>query len=171
MDAGRESLERAYRDDATRIRAALAARTGDVGLAEDAVQDAFIEAIEHWPRDGIPANPGGWLATTARRKALDRLRRDKTGAGKLALLAATEAWAAPAAQAGSADGAVSYGYEAWAAAARADEPDAGGADRQADDELLSLAFACCHPALGSASRRWPSACCARARRSAACARR
>ncbi|HVT68175.1 MAG TPA: sigma factor, partial [Trebonia sp.] len=104
MDAGRESLERAYRDEATRIRAALAARTGDVALAEDAVQDAFIEALEHWPRDGVPANPGGWLATTARRKAVDRLRRDKVGADKFALLAATEAWAVPAAG-GSADGA------------------------------------------------------------------
>ena len=87
MDAG-QSLERAYREEATRIRAALAARTGDVGLAEDAVQDAFVEAIEHWPRDGVPPNPGGWLATTARRKALDRLRRDQAGAEKLALLAA-----------------------------------------------------------------------------------
>ncbi|HEY0932619.1 MAG TPA: hypothetical protein VGD91_02645, partial [Trebonia sp.] len=48
VDAGREQLERAYREEATRIRAALAARTGDVGLAEDAVQDAFVEAIEHW---------------------------------------------------------------------------------------------------------------------------
>src|SRR6202167_6162343 len=95
MDAGREPLERAYREDATRIRAALAARTGDVGLAEDAVQDAFVEAIEHWARDGVPASPGGWLATTARRKAVDRLRRDKVGADKLALLASTEAWASP----------------------------------------------------------------------------
>ena len=69
MDAAPESLERAYRQEATRIRAALAARTGDLGLAEDAVQDAFVEAIEHWPRDGVPASPGGWLATTARRKA------------------------------------------------------------------------------------------------------
>ena len=112
MDAGREPLERAYRDEATRIRAALAARTGDLGLAEDAVQDAFIEAIMHWPRDGVPVNPGGWLATTARRKALDRVRREKVGADKLALLAATEEWASPA-----------------------------------DDEMLSLAFACCHPAL------------------------
>src|SRR6202042_3758568 len=109
VDAGQERLERAYRDEATRIRAALAARTGDVGLAEDAVQDAFIEALEHWPRDGVPANPGGWLATTARRKALDRLRRDKVGAAKLALLD-------------------SSGYPG--------EPDTGGADRQADDELL-----------------------------------
>ena len=95
MNAGPEPLERAYREEATRIRAALAARTGDVGLAEDAVQDAFIEAIEHWPRDGVPANPGGWLATTARRKALDRLRRDRVGADKMALLAATETWASP----------------------------------------------------------------------------
>jgi RNA polymerase sigma-70 factor (ECF subfamily) len=82
-------LERIYLAEARRIRAALAARLGDVGLAEEAVQEAFVEAIEHW-RDGPrPANPGGWLATTARRKALDRLRRDRAGQQKLALLAAT----------------------------------------------------------------------------------
>jgi RNA polymerase sigma factor (sigma-70 family) len=82
-------LERVYRAEAARITAALAARTGDVGLAADAVQDAFIEAIEHW-RDGeIPPNCGGWLATTARRKAIDRLRRARAGREKLALLAAT----------------------------------------------------------------------------------
>ena len=148
MDAGREPLERAYRDEATRIRAALAARTGDVGLAEDAVQDAFIEAIEHWPRDGVPANPGGWLATTARRKALDRLRRDRVGAGKLTLLAATETWAVPAsggeAAQGPGDG-VRLEGAGWSG--RSDEPAAGEGDREADDELLSLAFACCHPAL------------------------
>jgi RNA polymerase sigma factor (sigma-70 family) len=135
VDASREPLERAYRDEATRIRAALAARTGDLGLAEDAVQDAFIEAIEHWPRDGVPASPGGWLATTARRKALDRLRRDKVGADKMALLAATEAWACPDTGPGA------------AVDAAKDGGDGGGADRRADDELLSLAFACCHPAL------------------------
>jgi len=152
MDAGREPLERAYREEATSIRAALAARTGDVGLAEDAVQDAFVEAIEHWARDGIPANPGGWLATTARRKALDRLRRDKVGADKMALLVATDAWAAPS---GTADGPATAGGPGAGRAPggpagwsdRAGEPDAGGADRRADDELLSLAFACCHPAL------------------------
>ena len=117
MDAAPESLERVYRQEATQIRAALAARTGDHGLAEDAVQDAFVEAIEHWPRDGVPANPGGWLATTARRKALDRLRRDQVGERKLALLAVTDPSAC------------------------------SETDRQADDELLSLVFACCHPAL------------------------
>ena len=138
MDAGSEPLERAYRDEATRIRAALAARTGDVGLAEDAVQDAFIEAIEHWPRTGVPANPGGWLATTARRKALDRLRRDRVGGDKLALLAATEAWACPDLNTGTGP-----------ASGAEDGRDGGGADRRADDELLSLAFACCHPALAT----------------------
>jgi RNA polymerase sigma factor (sigma-70 family) len=109
-------LERVYRTEAARITAALAARIGDVGLAADAVQDAFIEAIEHW-RDGeIPANCGGWLATTARRKAIDRLRRARAGQEKLALLAATmtDSW----------DGA-----------------------EDADDELLGMIFACCHPAL------------------------
>jgi RNA polymerase sigma factor (sigma-70 family) len=84
-----DQLERLYREEATRIRAALAARIGDVGLAEEAVQDAFIEAIEHWGDGAIPANRGGWLATTARRKAIDRLRRDHAGQEKLALLAAT----------------------------------------------------------------------------------
>src|SRR4029077_9105082 len=72
MDAA--ALERVYREEATRIRAALAARLGDVGLAEDAVQDAFVEAIEHW-RDGqIPANCGGWLGTPPRPKATHRHR-------------------------------------------------------------------------------------------------
>jgi RNA polymerase sigma factor (sigma-70 family) len=144
VDPERESLERAYREEATRIRAALAARTGDVGLAEDAVQDAFIEAIEHWPRDGVPASPGGWLATTARRKALDRLRREKVGADKMVLLAATETWACPEGRgAGGAGSQADPGR--WSEPSG--EPDSGGADRRADDELLSLAFACCHPAL------------------------
>ncbi|MGD0701750.1 MAG: sigma-70 family RNA polymerase sigma factor [Trebonia sp.] len=130
MDVAPDSLERVYRQEATQIRAALAARTGDIGLAEDAVQEAFVEAMVHWPRDGVPANPAGWLATTARRKALDRLRRERVGERKLALLAVTD----PAA-----DGA--------AAAGHGDGSEAGGADQRADDELLSLVFACCHPAL------------------------
>jgi RNA polymerase sigma-70 factor (ECF subfamily) len=115
---GTTELERVYRAEATRIRAALAARLGDVGVAEELVQDAFVEALEHWPAEGIPPNPGGWLATTARRKAVDRLRRARAGREKLALLAASEA------------------------------PGAGsGDDADADDDLLGLVFACCHPAL------------------------
>jgi RNA polymerase sigma-70 factor (ECF subfamily) len=117
-------LEQIYRLQAARITAALAARIGDVGLAADAVQDAFLEAIEHW-RDGEePPNYAGWLATTARRKAIDRLRRARVGQEKLALLAATTT-------------------------GRQDEADGGGADGggAADDELLGMIFACCHPAL------------------------
>ena len=118
MDAAQ--IERVYRAEAPRITAALAARIGDVGLAADAVQDAFVEAIEHW-RDGtLPPSPGGWLATTARRKAIDRLRRARAGQQKLALLAAT-----------------------------ATETCAEGAEgsESPDDELLGMVFACCHPAL------------------------
>jgi len=93
-----------------------------VGLAADAVQDAFIEAIEHWGDQEVPPNYGGWLATTARRKAIDRLRRARAGQEKLALLAATMTDAAE-------------GY------------DASNGDEAADDELLGMVFACCHPAL------------------------
>lgn len=69
--------------------AALARRFGDLELAEDCVQDAAEEALQHWRRQGAPANSAGWLVTTARRKALDRLRRRRVGEQKLALLAAT----------------------------------------------------------------------------------
>jgi RNA polymerase sigma factor (sigma-70 family) len=109
-------LERVYRTEAARITAALAARIGDVGLAADAVQDAFIEAIEHWQDGEVPANCAGWLATTARRKAIDRLRRARAGRQKLALLAATT-------------------------------PDSFEDAQDADDDLLGMIFACCHPAL------------------------
>ena len=97
---------------------------GDVGLAADAVQDAFIEAIEHWGDQEVPPNCGGWLATTARRKAIDRLRRARTGQEKLALLAATMTDTDTAGGGGFVDG-----------------------DEAADDELLGMIFACCHPAL------------------------
>ena len=127
---GSGELEQVYREEATRIRASLAARLGDVGLAEELVQDAFIEALVHWRAGGVPPNPGGWLATTARRKALDRLRRERAGREKLALLAAAEPR-----QAGPGGGpGGSYDLEA-------------GAGRDEDDELLSLIFACCHPSL------------------------
>jgi RNA polymerase sigma factor (sigma-70 family) len=115
-------LERAYRGEATRIRALLARRLGDIGRAEELVQDAFVEALEHWQAGGMPANPGGWLTTTAWRKALDRQRRAKAGREKLTLLAVTQ-------------------DRSGLAAAHVADPQA-----EADD-LLSLVFACCHPAL------------------------
>jgi len=124
---GADELERGYRAEATRIRALLARRLGDVGLAEELVQDAFVEALEHWQADGLPANPGGWLATTAWRKALDRQRRARAGREKLALLAVTQD--------------------------RSGLATAHLADPQAEaDDLLSLVFACCHPALPADSQ-------------------
>ena len=134
-DAG--DLERTYRREATRIRAALAARIGDVGLAEEAVQDAFVEALEHWQEKGegeaggMPPNPGGWLATTAWRKAVDRLRRDRMGQEKLALLAAA-------------------GPSEVQAASPGMPGDWGSRDDA--DELLGLIFACCHPSLSRESQ-------------------
>jgi RNA polymerase sigma-70 factor (ECF subfamily) len=117
---GADDLERVYRDEANRIRASLAARLGDVGLAEELVQDTFIEALEHWPTAGVPPNPGGWLATTARRKGIDRLRRDRAGQDKLALLVTSESW---------------------------HPGDAGEPGDHEDDDLLGTVFACCHPML------------------------
>jgi RNA polymerase sigma factor (sigma-70 family) len=126
MDAGQ--LERAYRAEATRLRATLARRLGDVGLAEELVQDAFVEALEHWQAEGVPANPGGWLTTTAWHKAIDRQRRAKAGREKLALFAVTQDRTGPAAA----------------------EP--GEPEPDQDDDLLSLVFACCHPALPADSQ-------------------
>ena len=96
---------------------------GDFDLAEDAVQEAFAIAAERWPRTGEPANPGAWLITTARNRAIDRLRRDRTLAAKTRQLATAEA-----------------GYE---------DPDAPAEDMTIPDERLELVFTCCHPALAT----------------------
>jgi RNA polymerase sigma-70 factor (ECF subfamily) len=70
------AITRAHRDEWARVVAGLARRFGDLDLAEDAASEAFVVAVERWPRDGVPPNPGAWLTTTARRKAIDRLRRE-----------------------------------------------------------------------------------------------
>src|SRR6185437_7917041 len=86
-----DELARAYRDERARSIAILGRVLGDLDLAEDAVQDAFVRAAERWPREGVPANPGAWIVTTARHRAIDRIRRDRTLARKTELLArATE---------------------------------------------------------------------------------
>ena len=85
------ALERAFRDEWGRVVAALIGFLGDFDLAEEASQEAFAIAAERWPRDGTPANPGAWLVTTARNRALNRIRRDRTLAAKTRLLDAPEA--------------------------------------------------------------------------------
>ena len=73
----------AFRDEWGRVVATLIRVTGDWDLAEECAQDAFALALETWRRDGVPRNPGAWLTTTARNRALDRLRRGRRGAAKL----------------------------------------------------------------------------------------
>jgi RNA polymerase sigma-70 factor (ECF subfamily) len=85
-----DELNRAYRDERARSIAILGRVLGDLDLAEDAVQDAFVKAAERWPRDGVPRNPGAWIVTTARNAAIDRIRREQTLRRKTELLARAE---------------------------------------------------------------------------------
>ncbi|NUS53630.1 MAG: RNA polymerase sigma factor, partial [Streptomycetaceae bacterium] len=116
------SVEAVFREERSRLLALLAARFGDLDLAEETASDAIEAALTHWPADGVPDKPLAWLLTTARRKAVDRIRRDRTLARRLALLQ-VEADRSPA--------------------VLADEP---GFD-DIPDERLQLFFTCCHPAL------------------------
>src|SRR5438552_14706666 len=81
-----DAVAAVFHEEAGRLTAALTKRLGDFDLAEECVQDALVSALEHWPREGIPNNPGAWLMTTARRKGIDRLRREKRYQEKLAEL-------------------------------------------------------------------------------------
>ena len=112
-------LEQAFREQWGRVLAALIGFLGDFDLAEEAAQEAFTIATERWPRDGTPANPGAWLVATARNRAIDRIRRDRTLAAKTRLLAMPEA--------------------------AQDTMDA----TTFPDERLELVFTCCHPALAT----------------------
>ncbi|MCW3021503.1 MAG: polymerase subunit sigma-24, partial [Conexibacter sp.] len=71
------AIARAFREEGPAILATLIRQVGDFGLAEDALQDAFAAAVATWPRDGVPDRPGAWITTTARRRAIDRLRRER----------------------------------------------------------------------------------------------
>ncbi len=112
-------IERVYRESSGRAVATLVRLLGDIDLAEEAVQDAFAVATERWPTAGVPANPGGWIVTTARNRALDRLRRESSR----------------------------YGRETQAALLHVDAqpPEVG----PVHDDRLRLIFTCCHPALGA----------------------
>jgi RNA polymerase sigma-70 factor (ECF subfamily) len=118
------TVGRIFREESGRSLAALIRLFGQIDLAEDAVQDAFAIALRAWPRDGLPPNPGGWITTTARRCAIDRLRRDARGRELLRDLTTV-------------DTAVDH--------------DPPGEDAVPDDTVpddrLRLMFTCCHPAL------------------------
>ncbi len=116
------AIERAYRESSGRAVAILVRVFGDIDLAEESVQEAFTVAAERWPGDGVPPNPGGWIVTTARNKALDRLRRESSR----------------------------YGREAQAALLRADT--GSSETGPLHDDRLRLIFTCCHPALAPEAR-------------------
>ncbi|WP_067568594.1 RNA polymerase sigma factor [Nocardia acidivorans] len=82
----RRAVEAAWRIEWPRLVAGLTRLAGDIGTAEELAQDALVAALEQWPREGVPPNPGGWLMSTAKHRAIDRIRRDATFARKLALL-------------------------------------------------------------------------------------
>jgi RNA polymerase sigma-70 factor (ECF subfamily) len=111
-------VEQVFRNEWGRVLAALIGFLGDFDLAEEAAQEAFAAAAERWPRDGTPANPRAWLVTTARNRAIDRIRRDRTLAAKTRLLDVPEAT----------------------------EDDVDD-ETTIPDERLELLFTCCHPAL------------------------
>jgi RNA polymerase sigma-70 factor (ECF subfamily) len=111
------TLDQVFREQWGRVLAALIGFLGDFDLAEEAAQEAFAIAAERWPRDGIPTSPGSWLVSTARNRAVDRLRRDRTLAEKTKLLDVREA--------------VEDGVD----------------EMTIPDERLELVFTCCHPAL------------------------
>jgi len=83
------ALEAVYRDERGRALATLVRLLGDLDLAEESLQEAFVVAVEQWQRESVPRNPRAWLVSTARHKALDRLRRRRTFAAKQGEIAAT----------------------------------------------------------------------------------
>jgi RNA polymerase sigma-70 factor, ECF subfamily len=89
-----EALDRALREEPGRVLSVLVRSLGDIDLAEEALQDAAAAALDRWPVDGVPVNPGGWLVTVGRRRAIDRLRRIAVGRRKEAAAAAALALAA-----------------------------------------------------------------------------
>jgi RNA polymerase sigma-70 factor, ECF subfamily len=118
-----QGIDDVFREEWSRAVAILTRVLGDLELAEDAVQDAFATALERWPRDGTPRNPGAWIVTTARNRAIDRIRRDRVFRQKAEALARLEALPA-------------------------EEDDVSAIP----DERLALVFTCCHPALAADSQ-------------------
>ncbi|MBM7774453.1 RNA polymerase sigma-70 factor (ECF subfamily) [Actinokineospora baliensis] len=119
----RAAVAAVFREEHGRLLAALARRFGDLDLAEEAASEAVEAALAHWPEHGVPPNPGAWLMTTARRKAVDRLRRDRTYTARLAELKVEAERAEPPAPA-----------------------------QGMPDDRLQLFFTCAHPALAEEDR-------------------
>ena len=122
----RSSVETVFRMESPRIIAGVTRVVRDVGIAEELAQDALVAALEQWPRDGVPDNPGAWLMSTARRRAVDLVRRRENYARKLAEI----------------------GRDLPVTA----EPEEPADPEDIDDDLLRLVFTTCHPVLSAESR-------------------
>ena len=118
----RTAITRAHHDEWARVVASLCKRFGDLDIAEESAAEAFATAVERWPADGVPPNPGAWLTTTANRKAIDRIRREHKRADK---------------------------HREAMMLTDHDPPEPLGA---IDDDRLRLIFTCCHPALAMEAR-------------------
>ncbi|MFC8300740.1 RNA polymerase sigma factor [Micromonospora orduensis] len=125
-EAAAGSVEAVFREEHGRLLASLVHRFGDLDLAEEVASEAIEAALVRWPVDGVPSRPGAWLLTTARRRAVDRLRRDRVLATRLAVLQAE--------------------------AERADPAPPADADPDLPDDRLALFFTCAHPALPGQDR-------------------
>ncbi|MFF4502416.1 RNA polymerase sigma factor [Streptomyces sp. NPDC001401] len=122
----RHAIETVFRLESPRIIAAVARIVRDVGIAEELAQDALVAALEQWPRDGVPDNPGAWLMSTARHRAVDLIRRRENYARKLAEIGRTLETTAP--------------------------PEEPADPDDIDDDLLRLVFTACHPVLSAEAR-------------------
>jgi RNA polymerase sigma factor (sigma-70 family) len=132
--ATHQAIDAVWRIESAKIVAGVARMVRDIGVAEELAQDALVAALEHWPTDGVPDNPGAWLMATAKHRALDRLRRDKLQATKHEELGRD--------------------LEAQEALIVPDFVDALDAARQdtIGDDLLRLIFTACHPVLSTEAR-------------------
>ena len=132
--ATHQAIAAVWRIESAKIVASVARMVRDIGLAEELAQDALVAALEHWPTEGVPDKPGAWLMTTAKHRALDRLRRNKRLDHKLEQ--------------------IGHDLEAQEALIVPDFVDALDAARQDDigDDLLRLIFTACHPVLSAEAR-------------------
>lgn len=124
--ATEQTVETVFRLESPRIIAAVTRTVRDIGIAEELAQDALVAALEQWPRDGVPDNPGAWLMATAKHRAIDLIRRRETYARKLAEIGRTLETTAP--------------------------PVEPSAPADIDDDLLRLVFTACHPVLSAEAR-------------------
>ena len=133
MDEPAAAVSAVWRIEAPRLVAGLMRLVGgDLGLAEDLAQDALVAALEQWPADGVPRNPGAWLMTVAKRRGVDLIRRDQTYARKLEQLGRD--------------------LETGAVKSAAPGPESALDEPDIEDDLLRLVFTACHPALPAPAR-------------------